>query len=273
MVSPHHAGRLVSLFREDASLMESVQWLREVHTRSLEHRHGAAELKQAILDLLDDGLLPAGMKVAGFDSDGLWVEQGGVRLVLDDLSDGYRTVAAFVLDLCRQLYECYDRLPLIKYKGRHVVDLPGVVLVDEIDVHLHVSWQQEIGFWLKSHFPRIQFIVATHSPFICQAADPNGLIRLPGPGDPGKPEQVSKSVYNTVVNGGADEAVMSELFGLDRAHSHRAELLKVRIAELEAKDLEDEISPEEKKELERLLRQLPGTPGARLEQTLRALGR
>ena len=47
----------------------------------------------------------------------------------------------------------------------------GVILIDEIDAHLHPAWQKRIGFWLKAHFPNIQFIVTTHSPFICQAAD------------------------------------------------------------------------------------------------------
>ncbi len=147
-----------------------------------------------------------------------------------------------------------------------------MVLIDEIDVHLHVSWQQQVGFWLKSRFPKIQFIVTTHSPFICQAADPNGLIRLPGPGDQGRPEHVSQDVYNTVVNGGADEAVLSELFGLDRPHSKKAEQLRERVAELEARDLDGGISEAELAELESLRQQLPGNPDAMLDRTLRKLG-
>jgi predicted ATP-binding protein involved in virulence len=44
---------------------------------------------------------------------------------------------------------------------------------------MHVEWQQKIGFWLTSHFPNIQFLTTSHSPFICQAAGPRGVIRLP----------------------------------------------------------------------------------------------
>ena len=58
--------------------------------------------------------------------------------------------------------------------------VPGVVIIDEIDAHLHVSWQRRIGSWLTSHFPNIQFIVTTHSPYICRSADLGALIRLPG---------------------------------------------------------------------------------------------
>jgi predicted ATPase len=55
-------------------------------------------------------------------------------------------------------------------------DRSGVELIDEVDAHLHPEWQREVGFWLKRHFPKIQFLVTTHSPSICQAAAPNGLF-------------------------------------------------------------------------------------------------
>ena len=47
---------------------------------------------------------------------------------------------------------------------------PGVVLIDEVDAHLHPTWQRRIGLWFREHFPKLQFIVSTHSPLICQAA-------------------------------------------------------------------------------------------------------
>jgi hypothetical protein len=45
-----------------------------------------------------------------------------------------------------------------------------VVVIDELDAHLHPDWQRRIGHWLRQKFPRIQFIVATHSPFLAQVA-------------------------------------------------------------------------------------------------------
>lgn len=44
-------------------------------------------------------------------------------------------------------------------------------MIDELDTHLHPSWQRTIGHWLREKFPKIQFIIATHSPFIAQVAD------------------------------------------------------------------------------------------------------
>ncbi|GHA10178.1 hypothetical protein GCM10010389_56740 [Streptomyces echinoruber] len=55
------------------------------------------------------------------------------------------------------------------------------------DVGLHVSWRRRIGPWLTAHFPGLQLLVTTHSPYICQSADPGGLIRLPGPREGGVP--------------------------------------------------------------------------------------
>ena len=147
----------------------------------------------------------------------------------------------------------------------------GVVLIDEADLHLHVSWQQRIGFWLKEHFPRIQFIVTSHSPFICQAADPGGLIRLPAPDGDQSVKHVDESLYDSIVNGSADDAVLTELFGLERPHSDRSEAIRSRLAELEARVQTGDASAEERQEIERLRQQLPRGLSADVAQALRQL--
>jgi len=271
MSGPSHVARLVSLFREDASLVESIQWLRELHLRRLEKREGAPELLESVLELLNDELLPPPARVMEVNSDGLWVEQHGVKLLLTEISDGYRTVAALVMDLVRQLHATYPDFNLVEQSGRRVVPYPGVVLIDEVELHLHVSWQQKIGFWLKEHFPNIQFIVTTHSPFVCQAADPKGLIRLPAPGEERPAEHVSEELYQTVVNGTVDEAVLTSLFGLEHVHSNQSEKLRKRVAELEVRVLDGKASAEEKEELERLAAQLPSTPSALVDRAARKL--
>lgn len=279
MSGPPRIARLVSLFREDASLTEAIEWLREIYFRQLdlERREKGSEvlalfnLQMAVLELLDDGLLPDGAQVERFDADGLWIRRDNVVLPLMELSDGYRTMIALVFDLVSQLHRCFGELTLQKRDGRVFLPYRGVALIDEIDTHLHVSWQQRIGFWLKEHFPGIQFIVTTHSPFICQAADPNGLIRLRAPGDDKATGQVREALYYTIVNGGADDAVLTELFGLEHPHSDAAERLREQVSELEALVLEGKATPKQKRELERLEAQLPGTPSAGIEKALRTL--
>lgn len=268
-------ARVVSLFREDASLVESVAWLKEVYLRRLEKSDKAAKLEKVVFALLNDGLLPDKAEVVRIDSDGLWVIQNDVVLTLPELSDGYRTVAALVLDIVRHLHGAYDELEINEAEsseGAKVQILnPAVVLIDEVDLHLHVSWQKRIGFWLKRHFPNIQFIVTTHSPFICQAADPGGLIRLPMPGEGRQVEKVSEELYYTVVNGSIDEAVLSELFGLDSLYSEETDHLRDQVAALESKVILGTATPEEMDELQHLRGKLPRSMSSDVELKMRSL--
>ena len=271
MMGPGHVARLVSLFREDASLSESVRWLQDIYLRRLEQRPGWGELEELVLALLDDGLLPSEMIVKKVDSDGLWVEHEGVELPLADLSDGYRTVAALVLDIVRHLYQTYGTLTLRRSEDGCALDYPAVILIDEIDAHLHVSWQQVIGFWLKTRFPRVQFIVSTHSPFICQAADRRGLIRLPAPGEDRTAEHVSEQLFIDVVNGSADEATLTELFGLETTHSKQSEALRQRVAQLEALILRGDASREERHTYEQLQLLIPRSVTSAVDRAARVL--
>jgi len=275
MAGPRRVAGLVTLFREDASLVESVSWLREIYLRRLEKKLGADHLEKTVLSLLNDGLLPDDVIVENIDSEGLWVRQRGIRLPLTELSDGYRTTAALIMDIVRQLDRHADLLDIntiVEASGTcQQIGYSGVVLIDEVDLHLHVSWQKGIGFWLKRHFPNIQFIVTTHSPFVCQAADPRGLIRLPAPGENRSAEHVSEALYNTVVNGGADDAVLTELFGLDTPYSGESERLRERVAQLEALLQSGKVSDKEREELKELRSRLPQTLSADMEQALRTL--
>lgn len=256
------AARQASLFFEDASLAEGVAWLVEQHLRTLEGREGAAELKRTALEILGDGLLPDGYRITDVDSEGLWVERDGRRFPLREMSDGFRTVAALVVDILKQMHEAFDAVP--RQKPFH--HMPGVVIIDEIDAHLHVSWQRRIGPWLTSHFPHIQFIVTTHSPYVCQAADPGGLIRLPGVDEEWAPEVVSEDLYDRVVYGSGDDAVLSELFGLDTPYSERAEQARAEFVELEARIYDGEAAPETLTRYRALKERLASSPSARLDE-------
>ena len=228
-------------------------------------------LRDKVLKLLGHGLLPDGAEVVDFDGRDLHLKQAGLTLPPREFSDGYRTVTALACDLLRQMHRCYGSLDVDESQGSPRVMHEGVVLIDEIETHMHVSWQKRIGFWLKEHFPSVQFIVTTHSPFICQAADAKGLIRIPAPGEDRGAEHVSPDVFNTVVNGDADDAVMTALFGVERPHSPNAERLRRRIAQLEVRLINGVATAEEKQELSELSAQLPKSGSALVEQALRKL--
>jgi predicted ATP-binding protein involved in virulence len=88
----------------------------------------------------------------------LLIERHGVEIPVRQLSDGERGILALVLDLTRRLAQANPGLEDPAEKG------PGVVLIDEVDLHLHPKWQREIVRSLSAAFPSLQFIGTTHSP-------------------------------------------------------------------------------------------------------------
>ena len=101
----------------------------------------------------------------------LLVDKDGVALDLSQLSDGERSFLAMICDLGR-------RLALANPPLDDPLHGSGVVLIDELELHLHPKWQREVTTKLRKTFPNIQFIVTTHSPFVIQALKPGELINL-----------------------------------------------------------------------------------------------
>ncbi len=113
------------------------------------------------------------------------------------LSDGFRSMVAMAADIA------YRASLLNPHLGEDAAkETSGIVLIDEIDLHLHPKWQRRIVRELQSAFPDLQFIATTHSPFILQSLDPGEVVDLnsttdmrdveswregiaaPGPGNP-----------------------------------------------------------------------------------------
>jgi hypothetical protein len=258
------ASRFATLFREEASLAETVQWLQQVNYRARSGRTAYADLERRVIALLNDGLFPDGYSVDRVDPDGLWiVREFGPPIRIDEMSDGYRTVTALVTDIVRQINECYDGNVEWHEDGLPVITTSGIVLIDEIDVHLHVSWQKRIAPWLLKHFPDIQFIVTSHSPYICQSASAGGLIQLPGPDDEFPPRAVDGALFRRVVNGSGDDAVLTELFGLDSPYSERVDELRRTLTNLERLAIRGNAGPAELEAMNKLAEALSPSPTRR----------
>ncbi|HLL53392.1 MAG TPA: AAA family ATPase [Myxococcaceae bacterium] len=87
------------------------------------------------------------------------------------LSQGYQSTIAWIADLIGQMYlDVGEAIPL--------EDMEGMVLVDELDLHLHPTWQVRLVPVLKRVFPRMQFIVTTHSPMLLPALEPHEIMML-----------------------------------------------------------------------------------------------
>ena len=160
---------------------------------------------------------------------------GGVELPLRALSDGYRSAVGLLLDILRLLFMTTGSLTTERRNGHLCVAAEGVVLIDEADAHLHPEWQRQIGFWLTDRLPGIQFIVTTHSPFICQAADEDGVFHLPQTESGRQPFQLSPEQYRRVVSSTADPIYWSEAFDMRETRSPRAVEREQRHGELESR--------------------------------------
>lgn len=238
-VSKEIESRFVTLFREDAALSESEEWLKKMHSRVLESKDSdQAQLLEGVRELLGDGLLPHGMTISRITVDHVFVKnRRELELPMRDISDGCRSIYATILDLIHGLYEVYgvENLFAKDGAGKPYVTRPGVVIIDEIEAHLHPQWQKEIPYWLKSHFPKIQFLVSSHSPLIAQAADPNGLFVLPLHDDDREPRALTAQEFEKIRWGRAEKTLLGVAFGLRTTRSKWANLQVARWKKLDAK--------------------------------------
>ncbi len=151
------------------------QELREKHHR---HRNGEADfsdlkaVRHALITMLDNvedvffDDNPPTLKIA-------WINPGNTPKVvsLEQLSDGYRNLLALVLDFARRLAQAHPH-------WKNPLETPGILMIDEIDLHLHPKWQQRVIPNLRRVFPNTQLIVTTHSPQILTTVHPENILIL-----------------------------------------------------------------------------------------------
>ncbi|ADZ72046.1 AAA family ATPase [Polymorphum gilvum] len=92
------------------------------------------------------------------------------ELPLSMLSDGVRTMLALVADVARR---CASLNPQLS--DRAAIETPGILIVDEVDMHLHPRWQQQVLGLLQAAFPALQIIVSTHSPHVLSTVDKSSI--------------------------------------------------------------------------------------------------
>jgi predicted ATP-binding protein involved in virulence len=107
------------------------------------------------------------------------VVKGGQRLGLDQLSDGYKTMLALVIDLASRFARANPQLD-------NPLDVQGVVLIDEVDLHVHPAWQRRVLNDLLRVFGQSQFVVTTHSPFVVERLNVNVQCHVLGDEVPAK---------------------------------------------------------------------------------------
>ncbi|HBL29846.1 MAG TPA: hypothetical protein DD490_23665 [Acidobacteria bacterium] len=252
------ADHSASLFVDDASLIDVEEWLFvEDYARS----KGATvtprleRVKKVVIDLLPDAKdLRVGWRqvrpVLEVKTPYGWVS-------ISDLSLGYRTMIAWTVDLASRLFALHPDSP-------NPLAEPAVVLVDEVDLHLHPKWQRELRSHLTERFPATQFVVTAHSPLVVQASENENIVVLRREGD----HVVIDNDVETVRGWRVDQVLTSDLFGLQTARPPQYdELIARRNAILGKRSLD----PEDRVALERLEARIAELPAGERQEDLRAM--
>ncbi|QQR88017.1 MAG: AAA family ATPase [Flavobacteriales bacterium] len=210
---PPRAQAVQSLFEDAYSLVPLGSWLPRVNAGRL------AETRNILNRLL---------KGTGYSFDGK-LEQGeylfnnGVSKVpFMALSDGFRAFLGWVGDL---LYHINRTCP----SGKQLKGNKGIVMVDEIDLHLHPKWQMRVLPMLAKALPNIQFIVTSHSPLVVGSLEWMNIIKLRQmKGKVSKAERIETAVHGL----DADQVLVTPFFDMD---STRVNVKETRMRALSQK--------------------------------------
>lgn len=234
------ARNVVTLFDPDALLMPLESWAMDLDYRN--NRAGMDTVRKVLTSFLREVSFS---RINKKKKQLLFKTRFGI-VPMHVLSDGYQNVASWVGDLLYRVSETFDdyKAPL---KAR------GLLLIDEIDLHLHPRWQRELLRFVDRRLPNLQLIVTTHSPITAQQADKGELHHL---------ERVGKKIRLEVFEGEPKslllhQLVMSDLFGLASDESFETETKKKEFRKLRDKG---KLKPTEKKKLKALTSELGVLP-------------
>ena len=199
-------------------------------------------LKKMLSDILPDIARPQDIEILGLPNPGGNPDQGGIivktpygSVPFRQLSLGYRTVFAWTVEIAWNLIQRYP-------DSKNPYGEPAIVIVDEIDLHLHPNWQRDIRKHFTNCFPNIQFIATAHSPLIAQISLDANLAVLRRESD----YAVVESDPVTIKDWRLDQVLTSELFGFESARNPEVAKQMQRMRDLSQKQ---DLSPLERKEL------------------------
>ncbi|MGR5387982.1 N-6 DNA methylase [Vibrio crassostreae] len=161
-----------------------------------------------------------------------------ICLGLEQLSEGYRNMVALTIDLVRRAY-------LLNPTSKSPLDVSGVVLIDEIELHLHPRWQQVVLKDLTTLFPNVQFVVTTHSPQVLTTVE-GECIRVVS-------NSYREAEFVSSPYGGENSRVMQQILHVNsRPDTEVSEKLKEYFDLIESGKGEEESAMALRKELTRL---------------------
>lgn len=198
--SSPRASRVMGLFEDDYSLRPLNAWLPQYASAN---RGRYVQVERLINALVGR----KGWQFTGrLDKEGEYLfAKAGVEVPFPALSDGYRAFLGWLGDL---LFHVCETCP----SGKKLVENRGLVMVDEIDLHLHPKWQITVLQDLARHLPNIQFIVTSHSPLVVSSLEWMNIILLkPGARQSTVTERVEWAIHGL----DADQVLLTDFFGLE----------------------------------------------------------
>jgi energy-coupling factor transporter ATP-binding protein EcfA2 len=256
--APEAADTCASLFDDRADLLNPEEWFLFADYRMAKDKDPLTTqnfhlIKAALLKIMEEGEV-TDLDVAPVQSNGGSPRQG-VRFKtpygwvrLRDMSLGYQTLVVWLTDLADKLFVRYP-------DSKNPLEEPAIVLIDEIDLHLHPSWQRKLLKSLGEIFKNTQFIATAHSPLVVQAASDAeaNVVLLKREGDQTIVYQNPEDVRGWRV----DQILTSSFFNLETARSVKTEEKLARQAALLNKA---KLTAKERRELEALTQELEGQP-------------
>ncbi len=191
--------RVQSVFQDDYPLNRLGNWLPKLKGN---HQERYTEVIRLLHKLLGPGHVRFSEKVK--DREYLF-ERGGTLVPFPALSDGYRGFIGWVGDLLYHMYVSCSQ-------GKELVDLAGIVMVDEIDLLLHPRWQMKVIGTVAKALPRIQFIFTSHSPLVAGSLEWMNIITLTVGTKTNR--TIAKRLKQSIHGLDADQILLSDFFGL-----------------------------------------------------------
>lgn len=202
--SSTRARRIMSLFEETYSLRPLSHWLPRYQQANPDRFHETQTLINHLLG-------PERYRFTGDMEDGEYIFQHGrIRVPFPALSDGYRAFLGWIGDL---LYHVCETCP----DERTLDQNQGIVMIDEVDLHIHPAWQMELLPRVARWLPRLQFIVTSHSPLLVGSLEWRNII-LAQQRENGA-SHMERVAGVDVARMDADQILLTDLFGLESTRS------------------------------------------------------
>lgn len=147
-----------TLFDPLATLPDPSLWLRTVDEHTFD---AVARAMREVLALREDD------RILRTQEGNVLVRAHGRESPVERMSDGYRSLFAMAIDIMRNMLETWDNLEYAR----------GIVLIDEIETHLHPRWKMQVMSALRHAMPQVQFIATTHDP-LCLRGMKNGEVKV-----------------------------------------------------------------------------------------------